>query len=146
MERLVSQWSRPATLLAINLLLVMVWGFAGTGKVIDGRPGWFAEKFGGTILAQFPGLAASFWLLTAAEVGTGILAVGALVRREFLGQRPAAWLTAALVASLFVFVQLGFGQWLTHEFNATFQLFTYFGVTLVCLQYLQTCPSRPPSD
>jgi uncharacterized protein GlcG (DUF336 family) len=41
-----------------------------------------------------------------------------------------------LVWSLFVFVQLGFGQWLTGEFNGTAQLFAYFGGTLVALHYV----------
>ena len=127
---------RCGALLAINLLFLMVWGFTGIGKLLDGMPPWFGDKFGQTILARFPGLAASFWLLAAAEVLAFGLAVAALVRGEFLGRRPPTWLTTMLVWSLFVFIQLGFGQWLTSEFNGTFQLFAYFGVTLVALQFV----------
>jgi hypothetical protein len=127
---------RGGALLAINLLFLMVWGFTGIGKLLDGMPPWFGDKFGQTILARFPGLAASFWLLAAAEVLAFGLAVAALVRGEFLGRRPPTWLTTMLVWSLFVFIQLGFGQWLTSEFNGTFQLFAYFGVTLVALQFV----------
>lgn len=127
---------RRATLLAINLLFLMVWGFTGLGKLIQGVPVWFPDKFGQTVLARFPGLTASFWLLTLAEVGAFALAAVALLTGEFLERRPARWLPAMLVWSLFVFVQLGFGQWLTAEFNGTFQLFLYFAGTLVALQFV----------
>jgi hypothetical protein len=123
-------------LLAINLLFLMVWGFTGIGKILSGLPSWFGEKFGQTFLARFPGLAPSFWLLTAAEVLAFSLALAALARAEFLPRRPPTCLALMLVWSLFVFVQLGFGQWLTSEFSGTFQLFVYFGVTLVALQFV----------
>jgi hypothetical protein len=42
-----------------------------------------------------------------------------------------------------VFIQLGFGQWLTAEYNGTFQLFAYFGVTLVALQFVNPTALRP---
>jgi hypothetical protein len=126
---------RGAALLAINLLFLMVWGFTGIGKLVSGVPSWFGDKFGQTILASFPGLTATFWLLTAAEVLAFSLALAALARLEFLGRRPQTCLMLMLVWSLFVFVQLGFGQWLTSEFNGTFQLFAYFGVTLIALQF-----------
>ena len=125
-----------AALLAINLLFLMLWGFAGIGKISAGMPSWFGEKFGRTFLAAFPGLAASFWLLTISELLAFALATAALVRGEFIRQRPPTWLTAMLVWSLFVFVQLAFGQWLTADFNSAFQLFVYFGVTLVVLQFV----------
>jgi hypothetical protein len=101
---------RCGALLAINLLFLMVWGFTGIGKLLAGMPPWFGDKFGQTILARFPGLAASFWLLAAAELLAFGFAVTALLRGEFLGRRPPAWLTTMLVWSLFVFIQLGFGQ------------------------------------
>jgi len=40
-----------------------------------------------------------------------------------------------LVWSLFVFVELGFGQWLTIEFNGAFQQFMYFSGTLLALEF-----------
>jgi hypothetical protein len=135
---------RCGALLAINLLFLMVWGFTGIGKLLAGMPPWFGDKFGQTILARFPGLTASFWLLAIAEMLAFGLAVAALLRGEFLGRRPPIWLTTMLVWSLFVFIQLGFGQWLTAEFNGTFQLFAYFGVTLVALQFV-TATAQTPS-
>jgi len=138
MDHFVARWAGPAVLLAINLLYIMIWGFAGISKLMDGQPAWFAEKFGPTVLGRFPGVTASFWLVAAAELLALILSVTALLRAEFLGRRGASWLTAALVMSLFVFLQLGFGQWLTREFNGAFQQFVYFGVTLVAIHYVQT--------
>ena len=129
---------RSAALLAINLLFLMVWGFAGISKVMDGVPSWFDGKFGKTFLASFPGLTATFWLLTISELLAFALAGVALVRIEFLRQRPAVFLCATLAWSLFVFLQLGFGQWLTSDFNGGFQQFMYFTGTLVALHVAQS--------
>jgi hypothetical protein len=128
---------RAGALLAINLLFLVVWGCSGLGKLAGGYPDWFPQKFGGTWLARFPGLAASFWLLALAEAAAFGLAAVALVRGEFLGRRPPLWLAGMLVWSLFVFVQLGLGQWLTGEFNGAAQLFAYFAGTLVALGYVE---------
>jgi hypothetical protein len=127
---------RAATLLAINLLFLMVWGFTGVRKLIDGPPTWFPQKFGATILAKFPGLGPTFWILALGESLAFALAAAALVRGEFLGRRSPALLSAMLVWSLFLFVQLGLGQWLTSEFNATQQLFMYFCGTLIALGFV----------
>ena len=128
---------RPATLLAINLLLLMIWGFAGLSKVRDGMPSWFDDKFGKTFFATFPGLPATFWILTISELVAFALTIVALVRIEFLRQRPPTFLAATAVWSLFVFLQLGFGQWLTGEFSGAFQQFMYFCGTLLAVQVIQ---------
>ena len=127
---------RAAALLAINLLFLMVWGFTGIGKLIDGPPAWFPDKFGATILAKFPGLPATFWILAIGEALAFGLAAAALVRGEFLGRRSPALLSVTLVWSLFLFGQLGLGQWLTSEFNGTQQLFMYFCGTLIALGFV----------
>ena len=133
MNSTLSNVLRMGTLLAINLLFLMVWGFAGLGKLQSGMPSWFGEKFGPTFLGTFPGFTATFLLLTIAELVALALAAAALLRGEFLGRRSAHWLPATLVWSLFVFLMLGFGQWLTLEFNGAFQQFMYFTGTLVAL-------------
>jgi hypothetical protein len=143
-NRMKPAFHRIGTLLAINLLYLMVWGFTGLGKVQSGVPSWLGEKFGATILARFPGLTASFWLLATAELLAFALALVALLRAEFLGRRSPTWLTTMLVWSVFVFIQLGFGQWLTAEHNDTFQLFAYFGITLVALLFVAPASFRPP--
>jgi len=125
---------RSGTLLAINLLFTMVWGFAGISKVLEGMPSWFDGKFGKTFMATFPGLAATFWILAASELLAFGLAAAALVSGEFLERKPIKLLPLAVVWSLFVFLQLGFGQWLTGEFTGGFQQFVYFCGTLVALQ------------
>ena len=56
------------TLLAINLLYLIVWGCAGIDKLRTGVPSWFGDKFGQSFLARFPGLTATFWLLTVSEL------------------------------------------------------------------------------
>ena len=50
-----------------------------------------------------------------------------------------------LMWSLFIFVQLSFGQWLTSDFNATPQLFAYFTGTLLSLIYVENkaAPTAP---
>lgn len=132
---------RPGVLLAINLLFLIVWGFAGLGKLADGMPTWFDGKFGKTFLARFPGLTATFWMLALSEVLAFALAVLAFVRLEFLTRKPATWLSLTLVWSLFVFLQLGFGQWLTGEFNGAFQQFMYFTGTLLAWHIVQSSAS-----
>ncbi len=140
----ITSWTRSGALLAINLLFLMVWGFAGVAKVVSGMPSWFGDKFGSTFLAKFPGLTVTFWLLTTAELLALALALLALLRGEFAGRSSLIGLKAMLVWSLFVFIQLGFGQWLTNEFNGAFQLFAYSGVTLIALQYVDgLSPTRP---
>jgi hypothetical protein len=116
----------------------MVWGFTGLGKLLQGKPDWFYDKFGQTILAKFPGLTASFWLLAGAETLAFLLALAAVGRGEFLEKRVPHILKSMLVFSLFVFVLLGFGQWLTNEYNGTAQLFAYFAGTLICLHFVSS--------
>ncbi len=136
-------WIRAATLLAINVLFLMVWGFAGLSKLRDGIPPWFGDKFGSTFLAHVPGLTATFWILAVSELAVFALAGLALLRLEFIGQRTATVLQTTLVGSLFVFLQLGFGQWLTNEFTGAFQQFVYFGLTLVALRTIaQPSPAQ----
>src|SRR5215210_8663869 len=137
MKLMLVSFSRLGALLAINLLFLTIWGFAAIGKVTSGMPGWFESKFGQTFMARFPGLKAAFWMLAGSELVALLLTAIALVRGEFLGRCRPTWLTAALVWSLFVFLQLSFGQWLTADFNGTFQQFTYFGLTLVALQFVK---------
>jgi len=134
MAKPTSDWSRLPVLLAINLLFLMVWGFAGLGKFLDGYPGWFEEVFGKTFLGRFPGTCAAYWGIAVLEVLGAILALGALLRREFLGRRSPDWLLATAVLSLFVFIVLGFGKWLTQDFAGAFQLFLYFSASLLAVR------------
>jgi hypothetical protein len=129
-----------AALLAVNLLFLMVWGFAGLEKVFHGPPAWFGTKFGATILAKFPGVTASFWLLAMAEVAAFLLAAIALGRGEFVQRRAPIVLSWALAWSLLVFVQLGFGQWLLGDYTGGAQLFTYFAGNLVALHFVLAVP------
>lgn len=143
MDERLRRWGECGTLLAINGLLLMVWGFAGVGKLRDGMPGWFVEKFGPTILGTFPGVKLAFWGLALAEmVAAGIALISGL-RLEFLRPAPAVWLEAGVVWSLFVFLALGFGLWLTNDFNGGFQQFVYFCGTLVVLLTVRSLRRTP---
>jgi hypothetical protein len=135
---------RAGSLLAVNLLFVSLWGFAAIGKIVEGRPAWFNDKFGQTFLATFPGVKVSFWLIGASELLAFALGVAALLRAEFLERRPPQWLPAMLAWSLFAFVQLGFGLWLTRDYNGGFQQFMYFSGTLVALQFVLN--TQPGAD
>jgi len=139
-----SSFVRPGALLAINLLFLIVWGFGGIGKLFNGVPPWFDGKFGKTFFASFPGLTATFWLLAISELLAFALALAALARAEFLERKSMTFLPAALVWSLFVFLQLGFGQWLTSDFNGAFQQFMYFSGSLVALHFAQ--PATKPAQ
>ena len=129
---------RSASYLAINLVYLMIWGFAGIGKVVSGVPQYFHDKFAKTWLASFPGIAASFWLITASELAAFGLALAALMRREFWVNRTPSFLVGTLVWSLFVFLQLGFGLWLTGDFSGGYNLFVYFALTVGILHFVET--------
>lgn len=131
-----------AALLAINLLFLIIWGLATFSKIQSGFPSWFPEKFGPTFLASFPGLKATFWLLTISELFGFLLAAVALLKFEFFGRNSPVVLSWMLVWSLFIWCQLSLGQWLTNEFNAAAQLFSYFGLTLFTLYFVQHPPSK----
>jgi hypothetical protein len=134
--------ARSGALLAINLLFISVWGFAGISKVMNGMPSWFPGKFGKTFLGSFPGLTATFWILALSELLALALAVVALARVEFLERKSTAILPLMLTWSLFVFVQLGFGQWLTNEFDGAFQQFVYFSGTLLALHFVMNSAAK----
>jgi len=124
-------FARSGPLLAINLLFLMLWGFAGIGKFMSGMPPYFTEKFGPTFLGKFPGVPASFWMLAVFEVIGFALGIVALIRLEFL--REPLWLARMLTWSLFTFCMLSFGLWLTNDFNGAFQHFCYFSGTIAML-------------
>lgn len=134
---------RSGPLLAINIFYLILWGFAGIGKIVAGYPEWFPQKFGATFMATFPGLKTTFWTLTAAEVAAFALSLVALIRLEFL--REPLWLARMLAWSLFVFSMLAFGLWLTQDFVGAFQHFCYFSGTAMMLFIVQWTANRAPA-
>ena len=130
-------WIRPAALLSILLLFASTWGIAGVGKLASGMPPWFGETFGKTFLATFPGLTLSYYSLAIGETVAFLLALVALVRLEFLPNRSTLITQVMLVVSLVLFIKLGFGQRLVKEFDSAANLFFYFGVTLLALDFVR---------
>jgi hypothetical protein len=118
--------------LSISLLFVFLFGFAGIGK-IGPVPEWFVSKFGGTILATFPGIFVSFYSIALFELAIFALVLLSLAKREFLAGNFKPYLFLALSLSLLVFVQLLFGKLLVSELDDVAKLFVYFVGTLICL-------------
>lgn len=91
-------------------------------------------------MATFPGLTATFWILAFAELSAFALAALALIKLEFL--KDPLWLGRMLTWSLFIFLMLAFGQWLTNDFVGAFQQFCYFTGALVALLIV----TNPPGE
>lgn len=110
----------------IAVMLAYTWGFTGFPKLFgDGVPEWFIKDFGSTFLADFPGMTLSFYSIALAECIAALLAVAALVRMEFLPKVRPLMLQVALLFSMALFVQLGFGKRMISEHTGAFQLYMY---------------------
>jgi hypothetical protein len=131
-------WARCGALLSILLLFLVTWGLAGPKKLFSsGVPEWFTGKFGETFLATVPGMWVSFYSVALFETVAALLALIALVRLEFLPRRALDFTYATVVASLLIFVQLGFGMRLVADHAGAASLFFYFGATLVTLLFVR---------
>ena len=124
--------------LPFYLLLVMTFGLAGLDKLRDGKiPDWFLVQFKGSILDAFPGsLETSFVIIALLEISTALILIGGLLKKEFLlkTSKEKQWLQRGLVLSQMTFVILGFGQRLTHKFDAAGSLFSYAALTYIAGQ------------
>lgn len=118
--------------LSVTLIFSTIFGFAGINK-IGPVPEWFIQSFGESFLATFPGLSISFYSIVIVEVAIFLLLVVSVLRREFLGGNYKPYLISALLLSLFLFVQLTFGQLLINGYNEVPKLFGYFCGTLIAL-------------
>lgn len=125
---------RATTYALTSLLLLMVWGFPGIAKLLSGGvPKWFSEQFGKTILATFPGLPASYYLIAILESLAAIAALLSLLRAEFIRATSPAFLYLGISLSLLLFVQLNLGKQLVMDFAGIHDLYMYFAATLVML-------------
>ena len=124
--------ARTVMRLAITLLFAITFLLAGLGKWLEGAaPGWFVEQFATTPLGVFP-QTPLYLLLALGESLLGLGAVVSLFCGEWFRER-AAILKLVLAGSLLMFVALGFGARLSHDYeNAAFQ-FMYFTGTLLAL-------------
>lgn len=120
--------------LTTALLLVVTLGLAGLNKLMSGGvPGFFTERFGGTFLASFPGIPASYYSIAILEAVIGLVALASVLKGEWLGRRTMPVLKLALGLSLVIFLQLGFGLRLVQDNDGAHNLFMYFAGTLVAL-------------
>jgi hypothetical protein len=130
---------RAVTLLLITLLLMMTWGIGGISKLFAGAvPEWFSKQFGGTFLASFPGLTASFYSIALLETAAAVAALVSLLRAEFVrGGRPT-FLYVTVLLSLLLFVQLSLGKQIIGDFAGSHDLFMYFVGSLVALHTVRS--------
>ncbi len=130
---------RPAVFGLTALLLAMLWGFAGFGKLLSGGvPAWFTEQFSKTFLTTFPGLAPSYYALAILESLAAVLAIASILRAEPFRTGSPIILYIALITSLLLFVQLAFGKLLLSDFDGVHDLFMYFAGTIIILGVVRT--------
>jgi hypothetical protein len=121
----------------IYLLYLTTFGLASFEKFRAGAvPDWFIQQFSGTFLNFHPGaLALQFYSIATLEASVVFLLLGSFFKREpFKAKRPI--LKGALFLATLVFVILGFGLRLTHDFRGAAESFSYFGVSLVSLLFV----------
>jgi hypothetical protein len=136
---------RAAVLGLVAVMLAMLWGFPGVGKLLAGGvPNWFTEQFGKTILAKAPGLTLSFYSIGAMECLTALVASASLFRGEFLRQRSPLMLYLAILLTLVLFVQLSIGKQLVTDYSGIHDLFMYFAGTVVLLLALRSLDNAIP--
>lgn len=116
-------------------LLIVTFGLAGVDKVLGGKvPTWFLDQFKGTLLDLLPGtLEISFVLITLLELATAIALIVGLARREFVSRLATdkRFLQTGIILAQVTFIALGFGQRLTHKFDAAGALFFYAALTFI---------------
>ncbi len=116
----------PLVRISAALLLCVTWILPAWNKLSSGGvPGGFAERFGGTFLASFPGIPVSFYSIALLEAAAGLLAIASLITGEFLPGKKAPLIKAAALLSTFVFIQLGFGLRLIGDNDGAANLFSY---------------------
>ncbi len=113
------------------LVLIMTFGLAGTEKILGGQaPDWFIKQFSGSLLDIFPGaLSLSFFLIAGLEIGTALLLMVGLLKRQ------KSFLFYGVLLAQITFLILGFGQRLTHQYEAAGSLFFYAVLTFIAGQH-----------
>ena len=97
-----------------------------------GTPEFFIKQFEKTFLAQFPGVPFAYYLLATMEAIVFILIVISFFRLEWQPDRAQKdWLKFAVAFAAMTFGALGFGQNVSDNYSGAFELFAYFGATLV---------------
>ena len=124
--------ARTVMRLAITLLFANTLLLAGLGKGFEGAaPEWFVEQFAETPLGSLP-QTPLFLSLAVGEALLGFGAVASLLGGEWFRNR-APLLKLVLAGSLLLFVALGFGARLSHQYEDAAFHFMYFTGTLLAL-------------
>lgn len=118
--------------LPFYLLLILTLGLAGIEKLVGMQvPAWFVTQFQNSLLNPFPGsLTLSFIFITALEVASFVMLSIGVIKKEF-SCRHKPYLTYGVILSQITFIALGFGQRLTHQYEAAGSLFFYAALTFI---------------
>jgi len=125
--------------LSVQVLLIYTWWLTGLPKFIDaGYATFFEEKFKDTFLATLPGgIRFQMWILGAAELVAGAIAVVALFKREaFSG--ALIWTRLSLAFSALTFCMLGFGLRWIKDHAGSGNIFYYMGAVGVLYLWIQS--------
>jgi hypothetical protein len=118
--------------IAVTLIFLLTFLLAAIGKWIDGgAPEWFINQFSETWMGSFPQTP----MYLSIALLESLIAIGAIISL-CLGEwfkTEATVLKYTLVASLFMFIILGFGARTAGDFDAAASHFFYFSGTLLAL-------------
>ncbi|MBL7543654.1 MAG: hypothetical protein JNL11_07535 [Bdellovibrionaceae bacterium] len=116
-------------------LLLITFSLAGLEKLFGFQvPTWFLDQFHNSLLDIVPGmLEVSFGLITFLELTTSALLLIGIAKREFLQSSATQqiFLKYGVLLAQITFVALGFGQRLTHKYEAAATLFFYAILTFI---------------
>ncbi len=111
----------------IALMYVVLFGTACFDKLKSmSVPSWFIEQFSKTFLGRYPlAVTLSYWSIAIFELALVLM---------FLFSLWIAWvLPFALIGAMGIFVFLLFGIRLIGDYQGSANMFTYFGISLLCL-------------
>jgi len=119
--------------LAVTLVILTIFTLASIDKLMQGSaPEWFIDQFGDTWMGAMP-QTPMFMSIALFELLIAIGALASLVRLEWL-RPPGTMLRWTLIATLFLFVGLGFGARVSGQFeDAAFHFLYFCGVLLMFL-------------
>ncbi len=119
--------------LAIYLMFGLTMAVSSIEKLTDPVPRWFSDQFGGTFVADVPGLDLAWRLTGALEAVVPLVLLVSLVTLETLPKRRKSWLKLGLGVAALTFAVLAVGRSITSELDGAAGLFLYFGAAVGAL-------------
>lgn len=121
---------QPLLNFAIIFIYTLLFGTAAFEKWKSlSTPEWFNKQFEKTFINRLPGKASiGYWFIASFEAILTLLFIVSIFNFAFLSY--------ALIGSLFLFGILLFGLRITYDFQGSANMFIYFGTTLVSLFFV----------